>query len=310
MNLILMCRSTSGTRHVSLSLPLLRLLALSVVAVLTAAIGLGYGIARARGFVPTDERVVQLQREIVTQRTAVEKARVAAADQVSALTIRVGELNAHVIRLNALGSRLADLAKLDNGEFDFTVRPALGGPDEPVISAVGAPRLLDDLALLESRIDQQSMQLSLLGDLMVDRKLEAETRPQGRPVLTGYVSSHFGRRTDPFTGELRHHRGIDFSAKAGSDVISVASGVVTWSGVRQGYGRMVEVTHGNGYITRYAHNAKNLVAVGDHVQKGDTIALIGSTGRATGPNLHFEVWHQGNPVDPARYIRQKAGQAG
>lgn len=304
MNLIVFCRSTRGTRHFALSPSLLAGLAGSAVAIVLAAFGLGYGSARLGGHVPGDERIVQLEADIAAQQAAVGRAREVAQDQVNALAIRLGALNSHVIRLNALGGRLAEMARLDDGEFDFSVPPAIGGPDEPALATSSAPSLLADLDDLTGRLSRQERQLSLLADLLVDRKLIAEARPRGRPVKAGYISSNFGRRTDPFTGELRQHLGTDFAAKTGAEIVSVATGIVTWSGPRQGYGRMIEITHGNGYVTRYAHNAKNLVAVGDHVQQGDTIALMGSTGRATGPHLHFEVWHQGRPVDPGRFIRQ------
>jgi murein DD-endopeptidase MepM/ murein hydrolase activator NlpD len=304
MNLIVFSRSTRGTRHFALSPALLAGFAVSTLTLLTATFGLGYGIARSRGFVPGDERIMALEREIAAQQNSVAKARDAAQDQIDTLAIRVGDLNAHVIRLNALGSELAGMAKLDNGEFDFSARPALGGPDEPAIGSAEIPGLMVDLDDLGVRLDQQQRQLSLLANLLVDRKLSEDVRPRGRPVKAGYISSDYGRRTDPFTGEIRNHRGIDFASKTGAEIVAVATGVVTWSGPRQGYGSMVEITHGNGYVTRYAHNSRNLVAVGDHVQKGDTIALMGATGRATGPNLHFEVWHDGAPVDPSRFIRQ------
>jgi murein DD-endopeptidase MepM/ murein hydrolase activator NlpD len=303
MNLIVLCRGTKGTRHLALSPPLLAGLALSSFAILSASFGLGYGSARVNGFVPGDERIAELQQQVADQQAFVAKARESAQDQVDALAIRVGDLNAHVIRLNALGSRLATMAKLDKGEFDFSARPALGGPDEPSEGSVEIPGLTADLDDLGLRLDRQQRQLSVLSNLLVDRKLSQDVRPRGRPVKTGYISSYFGRRTDPFTGDIRFHRGIDFAAATGAEIVSVATGIVTWSGPRQGYGRMIEITHGNGYVTRYAHNTRNLVVVGDHVQKGDTIALMGATGRATGPNLHFEVWQNGQPVDPGRFIR-------
>jgi murein DD-endopeptidase MepM/ murein hydrolase activator NlpD len=304
MNLIVFCRGTRGTRHFALSPALLAVLLSSTLAVVAASFGLGYGIARSRGYVPGDERIAALQDQVASQQVAVRRARDAAQDQLNALAIRVGELNAHVIRLNALGSNLAEMAKLDDGEFDFSRSPAIGGPDEPTEGAVGVPDLLVDLEDLGTRLDHQQRQLSVLADILVDRKLSEEVRPRGRPVKAGYISSYFGRRTDPFTGEIRSHRGMDFAARTGAEIVAVATGIVTWSGPRQGYGRMVEVTHGNGYVTRYAHNAQNLVHVGDHVQQGDTIALMGATGRATGPNLHFEVWKDGRPVDPSGFIRQ------
>jgi murein DD-endopeptidase MepM/ murein hydrolase activator NlpD len=305
MNFIVFCRSTKGTRHFALTPPLLGGLALSAVALLGGCFGIGFGMARSLGFVPADERIRDLQQSIADQQAAVDRARNAAQDQVNALAIRVGSLNAHVIRLNALGGRLAEMAKLDDGEFDFSTPPGVGGPDdEPAVGPAGVPDIGGELDVLDTRLDHQQRQLSILATLLVDRKLSEEIRPRGRPVKVGFISSYFGHRTDPFTGETREHRGIDFAAKTGTEIVAVATGVVTWSGPRQGYGSMVEVTHGNGYVTRYAHNARNLVRVGDHVQQGETIALMGSTGRATGPNLHFEVWHDGRPVDPQRFIRQ------
>jgi murein DD-endopeptidase MepM/ murein hydrolase activator NlpD len=120
------------------------------------------------------------------------------------------------------------------------------------------------------------------------------------------MSSYYGRRTDPFTGKPANHKGVDFAGKAGASVFAVADGVVTWSSKRYGYGELVEINHGNGYSTRYAHNSENLVAVGDEVSKGETVALMGDTGRATGPNLHFEVLHQGKQVNPVNFVRQGA----
>jgi len=144
--------------------------------------------------------------------------------------------------------------------------------------------------------------LNVLEDFLLNRKLREEVHPEGRPVAAGYISSSFGNRTDPFTGRAAFHKGVDFAGRTGAEVVAVASGVVIWSGDRYGYGQMVEVNHGNGYVTRYAHNAENLVAVGDTVKRGQMIAMMGSTGRATGPNLHFEVLRNGRVVDPLTYI--------
>jgi murein DD-endopeptidase MepM/ murein hydrolase activator NlpD len=161
-----------------------------------------------------------------------------------------------------------------------------------------------DISTMNRKLRDQEQQLMVLEGLLLNRNLDAKVHPQGRPVKSGWMSSYFGRRTDPFTGKTANHKGVDFAGKAGSDVIAVAAGVVSYSGSRSGYGNMVEINHGNGYVTRYAHNQKNLVAPGDQVQPGQTIALIGSTGRATGPNLHFEVLLRGMRVDPVKYIRK------
>jgi len=140
---------------------------------------------------------------------------------------------------------------------------------------------------------------------MLANKLNADTFVAGRPIKKGWMSSRYGKRTDPFTGRLAWHAGVDFAGKMGADIVAVASGVVTWAGPRYGYGRLVEINHGNGYKTRYAHCKELNVAVGDVVRKGDVVALMGSSGRSTGPHVHFEVYKNGRTVDPAAYIHRK-----
>ncbi|NNC63352.1 MAG: M23 family metallopeptidase, partial [Gammaproteobacteria bacterium] len=208
--------------------------------------------------------------------------------------------------LDALGQRLTQMANLDDGEFDFSSLPSLGGPEEPLAIADSQQMstLMTALDQLGAQLDDRQQQLNVLEDFLLNRKLRDEVHPEGRPVASGYISSVFGNRTDPFTGRAAFHKGVDFAGREGSDVIAVASGVVIWSGDRYGYGQMVEINHGNGYVTRYAHNSENLVAVGDTVKRGETIAVMGSTGRATGPNLHFEVLHNGRVVNPLSYVNQ------
>ena len=162
--------------------------------------------------------------------------------------------------------------------------------------------IVSALDSLSVQLEDRQQQLNVLEDFLLNRKLREEVHPEGRPVSAGYISSRFGNRTDPFTGRAAFHKGIDFAGREGAEVIAVASGVVIFSGDRYGYGQMVEVNHGNGYVTRYAHNAENLVAVGDTVKRGRVISVMGSTGRATGPYLHFEVLRNGRVVDPLTYI--------
>ena len=225
----------------------------------------------------------------------------------------MGELNAHVIRLNALGTRLTEMANLEDGEFDFANAPALGGPIEAdfggaenTAAAAGHfPDLLAAISTMESVLYGQRQQLTALESLMLDRKLSDRAYPRGRPVRSGWMSSYFGKRADPMSGKSSWHRGVDFAGKYGDPVIAVGDGVVSYSGVRSGYGNLVEIRHGDGYVTRYAHNQDNLVAIGDKVTQGQTIALIGSTGRSTGPHVHFEVHRNGQAVDPAKYVRSR-----
>jgi murein DD-endopeptidase MepM/ murein hydrolase activator NlpD len=214
-------------------------------------------------------------------------------------------MNAHVVRLDALGTRLTQMAGLKDGEFDFTSAPSLGGPEEPLADteSLQINGVVGALDVLDEQLADRSRQLTVLEDLLINRKLRDEVRPGGRPVTQGYVSSQFGTRTDPFTGRRAFHKGVDFAGREGAEVVAVASGVVIWSGERYGYGQLVEINHGNGYVTRYAHNVDNLVAVGDTVRRGQVIARMGDTGRATGPNLHFEVLLNDKPVDPLTYVQ-------
>jgi murein DD-endopeptidase MepM/ murein hydrolase activator NlpD len=125
-------------------------------------------------------------------------------------------------------------------------------------------------------------------------------------VQGGFISSFFGSRVDPFTGYTAFHPGVDFAGEEGAQVVAVATGVVTWAGDHMGYGNLVEINHGNGYVTRYGHNSRVLVKAGDTVQKGQPLALVGSTGHSTGPHVHFEVLRDGNPVDPMAFINENA----
>lgn len=245
----------------------------------------------------------KMRSELVQQRQEIAEAKRTAEENLAALTMRLGQMQAHVIRLDALGQRLTKMAKLDNGEFDFGNPPAQGGPETGEGTAMQLPDFLSQLDALSNQLDDRSQQLNVLETVLLNQSIQAEVVPSGVPSDTGFISSHFGVRNDPFTGKIAMHKGVDLAGKEGSDVVAVAPGVVTWSGNRLGYGNMVEVTHGNGYVTRYGHNEKNLVKLGQMIKKGQPIALMGSTGRSTGPHVHFEVYFNGQAVDPMKYIR-------
>ena len=244
-------------------------------------------------------------KELQSQRKDLSEAQRMTTDTMDALAMRLGNLQAHVIRLDALGDRLTKMAKIENGEFDFSSEPAQGGPEaagQSTAESVAMPEFLAALDNLSKQLDDRAQQLGLLETMMMSRSLEDEVVPAGRPIMTGWLSSYYGIRTDPFHGRKEMHKGIDFAGKMGSDVVSVASGVVTWAGKRYGYGNLVEINHGNGYVTRYGHNQNVLVKVGDTVKKGQVLAKMGSTGRSTGPHVHFEVLKDGQSVDPITYI--------
>lgn len=248
---------------------------------------------------------VEWKEELKHSRAEIERLSQKAHEDMNALAVRLAQLQAQSIRLNALGQRLVSVAELDEGEFDFTQPPALGGPEAEVEFSreIEPPDFLRSLDQLALELDDREQRLRALESFFMNRNLEQTVLPAGRPVKNGWVSSYFGVRTDPFTGRREAHRGLDFAGKEGSEIYSVAAGVVTWSGDRHGYGYMVEINHGNGYITRYAHNKENVVKAGDVVEKGQVIALLGSSGRSTGPHVHFEVLKNGQLVDPRKYIR-------
>ncbi len=266
----------------------------------------GYWYSSITGSGVSQTAVAELTNELQQQRNNIDTIRHASEDTLDALAIRIAQMNARIIRLDALGRRLTGMADLEDGEFDFDSMPAVGGPEEPVAtgSNIAVPEVVDAMQLLDYQLDNREAQLGVLEDVLMHQNLNNRVYPQGRPVGSGWISSYFGKRTDPFTGKLANHTGIDFAGKLGADVAVVADGVVTWSADRYGYGIMVEVNHGNGYSTRYAHNSENLVTVGDEVKKGQTVALMGETGRATGPNLHFEVLKNGRRVNPVNFIRE------
>lgn len=306
MHLILVSRGRGRLGQLRLTSRRLWLAAGAAALALCTAAFYG-GMHAASVFGPDDpaERIEQWRAELQSQEARLEQTRRSVQQSVDALALRLGKMNAHVVRLDALGARLTQMAGLDDGEFDFSSSPALGGPEELAGSSepMGLDGVIGALDALADQLEDRDRQLNVLEDVLLNRKLQDEVRPEGRPVRSGYVSSRFGRRTDPFSGRRAVHKGIDFAGAEGSEVIAVASGVVVWSGLKQGYGQLVEVNHGNGHVTRYAHNLSNLVSVGDKVERGQTIARLGDTGRATGPNLHFEVLRDGQAVDPMSYVR-------
>ena len=222
-----------------------------------------------------------------------------------ALTVNLAELQARMTRLDALGEHLTAMADLGDGEFDFSQAPAVGGPMAGEFQVdFSSIDLSGELANFEARLDNREQQLGILESLFQNRKLADATWLSGQPVVKGWISSAYGMRSDPFTGLKSMHNGIDFAGKVGSDVLAVAAGVVSWTGRESGYGNMVEIAHGDGFVTRYSHNQENLVAPGDIVRKGETIALLGSTGRSTGAHVHYEVYKHGRSVDPSSYVRR------
>jgi murein DD-endopeptidase MepM/ murein hydrolase activator NlpD len=305
VQLILLSRNRAVARCVEINAAKLWLLSALLAAGLIFVAATSIRMTPQTASVAADRAYADLEAELSAQYAELADIRQVSEEHVGALSVRIAELNASVIRLNALGQRLTDMADLDDGEFNFADFPAVGGPapESADVSAASMPDMMSDFEQLAFAIDSQEQQLMALEGLLMKRKLNDRVQPSGRPVKSGWISSYFGHRADPMTGTRAMHKGIDFAGKYGTEVVAVSDGVVVSSSKRSGFGNTVEIRHGNGYMTRYAHNQKNLVRVGDIVKQGDTIALLGSSGRSTGPHVHFEVWRDGRPVDPARYVQ-------
>jgi len=275
-----------------------------VAAIAGLLIWTGYevGVYRAQQQ-QAESLTVELQDMLRNERLAVEQARAEQRDHLDALALRIGSMQARMLRVDALGERLVGMGKLDPEEFDFAAEPAVGG----IGASSSVPHDVADISLdlerLNSLLDDRESKLAMLEEQLLNRKLIHETLPSGRPVQKGWISSYFGKRTDPFSGKKSYHRGMDFAGKKGAEVYAVAGGVVERAEKVSGYGNVVEIRHADGYTTLYGHNQENLVGEGDVVTKGQLIALLGNTGRSSGPHVHFEVHKDGKIVDPRRYIR-------
>lgn len=285
-------------------LPLLGLLALVCSLLVYTGYRLGAAPEQVAGSAPAVAAAQPDWRAEQAQQQALERARRLQQAQLDALALRVSQIQAQVMRIEGLGQRLVKLANLDEAEFDFGTQPGQGGPVSAAALDAGfaAPDFMEDLEALSARLKDRERQLIVLEDVLEADGPGGHSHPSGLPVTDGWLSSYFGIRTDPFTGRPARHEGVDFAGKLGSPVVAVATGVVTWSGPRYGYGNLVEIDHGKGFVTRYAHNLQNLVRSGQSVRKGQQIARMGSSGRSTGPHVHFEVLRNGLAVNPLHYM--------
>lgn len=281
--------------------------ALGMLAIISTSFWLGFKAAPRDTAMIEDSLAEQWLEEMAVSRIALDGARDVIESNMLALSKRLGQLQAHVARLNAVGRRMTEMASISQDEFNFDSEPPLGGPTTENLAIDGntaqsLAELAANLDAFAAQLDQREREMKVLQDLMVASRLREQIYPSGQPVKRGWVSSGYGRRSDPFSGRRTLHKGVDFAAPHGSEVLSAAAGVVTMAHFHKGYGKLVEINHGNGYVTRYGHNSAITVKVGERVQKGQTIAKVGSTGRSTGPHLHFEVLRNGKVVNPAEYI--------
>ena len=228
--------------------------------------------------------------------------------QLTALTMKLAELQSQVLRLNALGDRLASEASIPENEFNFQQLPPAGGPmlQSQTSQEKSMEEILLEISILEESIRHEENQLITLESVTLGHHIESSSYLSGRPITKGWLSSYYGVRKDPFSGKPALHKGLDFAGKEDAAIISTASGVVTWASDRYGYGQLIEINHGKGLKTRYGHNKKILVKVGEVVSKGQVIARMGSTGRSTGPHVHYEILRNNAQIDPIKFVYRKA----
>lgn len=270
---------------------------------LAALVGLG-------GYLPSEavdaEVVAEWQQKLLEQRQEVATLQRKSQLQNAAVGRQLASMQARLLRMEAIGAHMTDAADLQGNEFDFTSAPAQGGPVAGQQQAMDWMDLGAEIEELSSQLKRRELELNMLDQVLVNEEITSTSQVRGRPVTWGWMSSPFGQRVDPISGKNAWHSGVDFAGRDGSDVIAVASGVVTYSGERYGYGKLVEISHSNGYVTRYAHHKSLLVETGEVVKKGEVIGTMGSSGRSTGPHVHFEVLKNGRAVDPARYVSARS----
>lgn len=254
------------------------------------------------------EQALLVRAELEEQKSVLHALRAQASSDSQAVGRRLASLQAQFMRLEAVGERLTEVAGLADGEFSFGQPAAVGGPEAEVFESTTDLNadFSSQLDKLAKRLASREMELNVLDGLLATRKLQDERSPRPRPITWGWMSSPYGKRVDPINGRPGWHAGVDFAGEDGSSVVAVAGGVVIFAGTRSGYGELVEINHGDGYVTRYGHHKKVLVKVGDVVKKGEQIGLMGSTGRSTGPHVHFEVLKNGRAENPVAFLGRRS----
>jgi murein DD-endopeptidase MepM/ murein hydrolase activator NlpD len=305
MNIILVSNRLVKTRSITLSgWQIMFLLLLLSGLMLGAALTLQYTLVRYAPDSLSDGIRILLSE---VQSDEQQKQQVYLHSSLDAMAIRVGQMQARVQRLDALGARLAKLTGMKPDEFKFSQPPAEGGPlvvlPEQKMSENGLDQQLDRLSHV---VNDRGDKLQALETMLLQNQLSRKLLPSIPPVHTGYYSSNFGWRIDPFTGANAMHEGVDFVADVGTPIYASAGGVVDYAGLDAAYGNMVEIDHGNDIVTRYAHASKLFVKVGQVVRRGEKIAEVGSTGRSTGNHLHFEVRYKGIAQNPVRFLQKAA----
>ena len=304
MNIILVSNRFAKARSITLTGTHVALLAMLAAAMFVAAVlAAQYAIVRFQPNMMGNE----LRNWLASaQEDELQKQEAFMHKSLDTLAMRLGQMQAQVMRLNGLGARLAKLTGMKPEEFSFDKSPAQGGPYLPAAlqQQVSLSSMDQQLVELNALLSDRSDKLVALETLLMQDKLSKKLLPSVAPINEAWYSSNFGWRIDPFTGKNAMHEGVDYMVPEGTVIHASAGGVVVYADTHPQYGNMIEIDHGNDVVTRYAHASKLLVSVGQMVRRGQEIALSGSTGRSTGPHLHFEVRYKGIAQNPVRFLEK------
>ena len=251
------------------------------------------------------------QLVLAAQKSESERSREFMQQNLNAMAVKIGEMQAQLTRLDALGERLSALAGIRPQEFRFSETPGMGGAQSTMLPPqnLTLSQFNEKVTLLSRQMESRSDMLGLLEAQLFEMAVKKKAMPTMMPVNSPYNASSFGYRIDPFTGQQAMHEGIDFMADTGTPVVAAAGGVVQFAGFHPQYGYMIDIDHGNDLVTRYAHLSRVLVKEGDLIQRGRRIAESGTTGRSTGPHLHFEVRFRGAAQNPMKFLLANNPQA-
>ncbi len=249
--------------------------------------------------------VEQWRERLAEQDARVQDLESQAMAESGAVGRQLAQMQARLWRMETLGVQVAEAARVPLDEFGFDLPAPQGGPVGSCESVLESPDLRAAVDALAIDIRDGEDELQVLETVLGNQDYREEARLAGWPVERGWVSSPYGRRVDPISGKLAWHTGIDIAGRKGTDVVAIAAGVVVFAGWRDGYGNMVEIRHDNGYVTRYAHHQDLAVSAGDIVKRGDSLGVLGNSGRATGPHVHVEVLENGRHVNPAPYVTRR-----
>jgi murein DD-endopeptidase MepM/ murein hydrolase activator NlpD len=300
VQIILVDRRLAQARTVTLSRKTVALAAFGMAALVVLAVAGLYAVT----FRLAAERNVPIVQSLVSlvMRDQVARNEQYVRDNVTAMAKMLGEMEARLLRLDALGERVSKLAGIRPEEFNFHELPGRGGAEPSVSRPLTMDELQSEAHRIGHGVEQRSDYMNVIESELVHTQARNALLPRDTPLSEGFVGSGFGMRTDPFTGELAMHAGVDFAAPVGTPIFAAAGGVVATAEVNPAFGKMVEIDHGHGLSTLYGHASRIFVKAGDFVRKGQKIAEVGTTGRSTGPHLHFEVHVNGVPQNPSKYL--------